>query len=118
MCCNEATRKRIEVNEMRMLWWSNDTQIQDQERKQREGRRLPKRSRETIEMVRPCDEGRRRTHTEESVALLADLEFHGKGSYTICFLLTYRYDCSIIYASQNAPTGTGTSNPTCIAHYN
>ena len=21
MCCNEATGKRIEVNEMRMLWW-------------------------------------------------------------------------------------------------
>ena len=38
-----------------------------------------KRSRGTIEMVRPCDEGRRRTHTEVNVALLADLEFQGEG---------------------------------------
>ena len=77
---------------MRMLWWigcrlRSDPQIQDQERTHtrdnESGAGFQKRPRKMIEMVGPCDEGICRTHIEESVALLADLECHGEGSYTI-----------------------------------
>ena len=52
---------------------------------QREWCRLSKRSREAIEMVGYVVRGDEEhiLTTEESVSLLADLEFQGEGSYTI-----------------------------------
>ena len=68
-----------------------------------------------IEMVRPCDDGRWRTHSGESFALLGDFEFQGEG-YNI---LTYRYDRSIIILCVTQYFHDAeTNHPTCIAQYN
>ena len=69
---SKRQEKRIEVNDMRMQRWTcevicKDKRITKTFEEQREWRRLPKDHGETIELVRSCDEERRRTHAEESI---------------------------------------------------